>query len=106
LDTTRPSKGCLGGAEGGEGGGGGGGGGAWWWWSIRSKFQRGRPHVRPVCVENSNDAHTRAVLAVEFEAKRFPRTLALVVTRPDAGAADVTPVRLWLRVHVRVAVHL
>ena len=45
-------------------------------------------------------------MAVELKAERLAHALALVVARPDASAADVAPVRLGLRMHVRVAVDL
>ena len=45
-------------------------------------------------------------MAVKLKAKRLADTLALVVARSDASAADVAPVRLWLGVHVRIAVYL
>jgi hypothetical protein len=63
-------------------------------------------HVGPVCVEDSDDAHACAVLAIELEAQGLADTLALVIASSDASAAHMTPVRLWLRMHVRIAVYL
>jgi hypothetical protein len=45
-------------------------------------------------------------LAIELKAKSLANALALIITSPDASAANVAPVRLGLWVHVGVAVNL
>lgn len=67
---------------------------------------RQNAHVGSISVEDAYDANPSSVLAVELETQRFTHPLALVVARSDASAAHVTPVRLWLRVHVRIPVYL
>jgi hypothetical protein len=116
FETTRPSNGCLQPRRQvrREGGRRWDGKHGWSSGSCRALAQRidavasrgYNAHVGPVCVEDSNDAHACAVLTIELEAQRLADALALVIACSDAGAAHMTPVSLWLRMHVRIAIYL
>ncbi len=63
-------------------------------------------HPRPEGVEDPHDAHVEVVVAVVRRGHRLGVALGLVVDAARADRVDVAPVRLGLRVHERVAVHL
>ena len=65
-----------------------------------------QPHPRSVGVEDADDAHRQPVRAPVGGDQRLAVALALVVDRARADRIDVAPVRLRLRMHQRIAVHL
>ncbi len=64
------------------------------------------PHPRAVGVEDAHDRRVDPLLAVVRHRQRLGVPLRLVVDATRADRVDVAPVRLGLRVHLRVAVHL
>ena len=65
-----------------------------------------RPHPAAVGVEDPHDPGVDALLAVVRHHQRLGVALGLVVHPARADGVDVSPVRLGLRVHLRISVDL
>ena len=73
---------------------------------VRHDAPVARTHARAVRVEDAHDARVDAVEAVIRHRQRLGEALGLVVHAARADGVHVAPVRLGLRVHERIAVHL
>ena len=64
------------------------------------------PHPRAIRVEDARNPSIDALLGVIRHRQRLGIALRLVVHAARADRVDVAPVRLGLRMHLRVAIHL
>ena len=65
-----------------------------------------RPHAGAIRVEDADDARVHAVVGVIGHRDGFGKSLCLVIDTARTHGVYVAPIRLGLRVHERIAVHL
>ena len=63
-------------------------------------------HARAVGVENTHYPNLGTVHPLVIEAEGFSDALALVITTANADRVHATAIRLWLRMHFWIAIHL
>ena len=62
-------------------------------------------HARPVGIKNTDDFGVDGILPAVIHHQAFSGSLAFIVTTSDTDGVDASPIRFFLRVHVRIAIH-
>ena len=64
------------------------------------------PHSGTVCIENTRDSHIHSMVPVVSHGHGFSEPLGFVVHSARTEGVDIAPIRLRLRMDLRVAVNL
>ena len=62
-------------------------------------------HARSVGIEDADDFGVDGILPAVIHHQAFSGSLAFIVTTSDTNGVDASPIRFFLRVHVRIAIH-